>query len=266
MVTLTAEQKLHFIDQGYLVVKGVLTADRVAKTKAALIEVLNIDESAPIPDVGKLVLSPEPEVIATTIPARTPEFESIVEQLCGPDFLRGIAYSPYLKWHHKPTLMGGYIPIVNFPKKGEAKPFDTLGYHIDGGEEVTLWPDKNFLAVMAYLSDVESHGGATVIRPGSHRQVFEEWRKINFKPNGKMPGIPDLNYNEPVAIEAKAGDVCFMHYLCLHSGSDNVSHSIRYGLNTAVMPDPHLPYQPKIGVPNSSWTPLDYTLRTDNLG
>ena len=40
---------------------------------------------------------------------------------------------------------------------------------------------------------------------------------------------------------------------------------IGVGLNTAVMPDPARPYEPKWGAPRSGWTPLDYTLRTDVL-
>ena len=40
---------------------------------------------------------------------------------------------------------------------------------------VTVWPDKFFLVVFAYLSDTAEYGGATTVRPGSHRQVFEHW-------------------------------------------------------------------------------------------
>lgn len=56
-----------------------------------------------------------------------------------------------------------------------------------------------------------------------------------------------------------------MHYLLVHSGSANHADRIRVGLNTAVMPDPAHPYQRRQGSPQPDWTPLDHTLRTDNL-
>lgn len=57
----------------------------------------------------------------------------------------------------------------------------------------------------------------------------------------------------------------FMHYLTVYSGSANRSAGIRVGLNTAVMPDPRRPYQPRKGPPAPDWTPLDRTLRTDSI-
>ena len=57
-----------------------------------------------------------------------------------------------------------------------------------------------------------------------------------------------------------------MHYLLVHSGSPNHADHIRVGLNSAVLPDPDHPYERKPGPPKPDWTPLDRTLRTDNLG
>ena len=74
---------------------------------------------------------------------------------------------------------------------------------------------------------------------------------------------PNLPYAPPLPLEGHAGDVIFMHYLLVHSGSANHASHIRVGLNTAVMPDPEQSYVRKNGPPQPDWTPLDYTLRTD---
>jgi len=153
--------------------------------------------------------------------------------------------------------------VLTFPTPGPPRFEPPKGYHIDGLHLTTLWPDKHYLIVFAYLTDVAEHGGATTVLPGSHRQVFENWVRAGH-PDMSRP--PDLDYAAPRPLPGEAGTVIFMHYLTVHSGSVNHSDTIRVGLNTAVMPDPAQPYRRPVGAPGPGWTPLDRTLRTDNLG
>ena len=262
MISLTEFEKEQFIRDGYLVVRGLLPPELVAETRNQLCASMEIDLSDPATWAGKASFPTDLKVIATTTPARTPEFEAVVAQLVGAEFLRGTCFSPFLEWNHLPSECRGYIPVLSYPVSGE-KCLSPGGFHIDGGKYVTTYPERYFLAAMAYLTDVGEYGGATAVRPGSHRQVLARWLEEGHTPDEPFAVVPDLDYADPVAVVAQAGDVCFMHYLMVHSGSVNYADHIRVGLNTAVMPDPERPYRPKSGTPQADWTPMDYTLRTD---
>lgn len=259
---LSEEQTEQFIRDGFVVARGLLAPDRVAATRDQLLAAMGIDPGDPPTWAGN-ALSADPAVIALTAPCRTEAVEAIAEQLVGPSFVRGLCHSPYLESQGvSPAIMPGYIPVLNFPIQGPRRFEPPRGYHIDGMHLTTLWPDKHFLVVFAYLTDVAEYGGATTVLPGSHRQVFAHWVRTGHPGNTHAP---DLEYATPVPLAGRAGDVILMHYLTVHSGSANHSELIRVGLNTAVMPDPEQPYRRKKGAPGPDWTPLDYTLRTDVL-
>jgi hypothetical protein len=244
------------------VFRGLLPPETVAATREALLDALGIDRDDPATWEGK-THSADPAIIALTAPCRTEAVEAVAAQLAGPDFVPGLCHSPYLESRSvEPAVIPGYIPVLNFPTPGPRQFQPPTGYHIDGMHLTTLWPVKHFLVVFAYLTDVADYGGATTVLPGSHRQVFEHWVREGH-PGSTRP--PDLAYAAPVPLTGQAGDVLFLHYLTVHSGSANHSDRIRVGLNTAVMPAPYRPYQRKSGAPTPDWTPLDYTLRTDIL-
>lgn len=259
---LSAEQKQQFIQDGYIVMPGLLAAELASTTREKLLAALEIvPEDATTWD-GKAVPS-DLGIVALTAPCRTAEIEVVARQLVGPDFIPGLSYSPYLESKGlRAMLKNGFIPVLNFPVPGPREFVPPDGYHIDGMHLTTTWPGKFSLVIFAYLSDTAEYGGATSVLPGSHRQVFEHWVTTGDKGN-TVP--PQLAYAAPVPVAGKAGDVIFMHYLMVHSGSANRSDHIRVGLNTAVMPDPEVPYKRKSGAPQPDWTPLDWTLRTDNL-
>lgn len=259
-----------FIRDGYAVARGLIAPGLAAQTRRELLQALAVDEADASTWKGKSVPF---ELAQTTASCRTPEVEAAALELIGPNFVRGLSFSPYLEARgvQEPTKLG-FIPVLNFPQRGargEVLPREFVppdapphGYHIDGMHRVTLFPEKFYLVVFAYLNDVAEHGGATTILPGSHRQVFEHHMKTGT-PTRTLP--PDLGYAPPRPMPGRAGDVIFMHYLAVHSGSPNRSDVVRVGLNTAVMPDVRRPYEPKHGAPQPGWTPLDWTLRSDNL-
>ena len=258
---LTDEQKRQFVRDGYVKVSGILSPELVETTKANLFDRLGIDANDRATWAGKPTFPADETAIALTVPCRNEAFEAVVEQLVGPDFVRGRAYSPFTTDHFGYPTTHGYIPVLNYPKPGPKEYIrPEQGYHIDGGDQyVTRLPDKNFLAVMAYLSDVTEYGGATVVCPGSHRQVWEAWTKTGEKPSTRPPS--GVEYVPAIPVTVKAGDIVFMHYLLVHASSANHADIIRVGMNTAVWPDPEKPYCLKPGDPTPDWTPMDYTLR-----
>lgn len=258
MACLTEEQKQQFIDDGYVIARNLLSANLAAKTRASIFEATGLRDDDPSTWRNAVL----PEAAPLTEACRTSEVEAVARELVGNHFAPGVSYSPVLELRGEEPIKRGYIPVMAYPQPGPREFSGGNGFHIDGMHLVTTWPDKNFLVVLAYLTDVAEYGGATTILPGSHRQVFEHWLRTGDKGNTSPP---TLDYAAPIPMPGNAGDVIFMHYLAVHSGSANHSDHIRVGLNTAVMPDPHHPYQPKSGAPQPDWTPLDWTLRTDNL-
>jgi len=257
---LTEEQKLQFVRDGYVKVSGILSPELVETTKANLFDRLGINPDNPETWQGKPTVPADEEAIRLTVPCRNDAFEAVVEQLVGPHFVRSITYSPFTTEHFGYPTTHGFIPVLNYPKPGPKEYVrPEQGYHIDGGDQyVTRLPDKNFLAVMAYLTDVTEYGGATVVCPGSHRQVFEAWTKSGEKPSTRPPS--GIDYAPAIPVIVKAGDVVFMHYLLVHASSANHADIIRVGMNTAVWPAPAKPYIPKKGSPTADWSPMDWTL------
>lgn len=263
MKPLNNQQREAFVRDGFFLAPGLLSQELVQSTKENLLTQLHIDPQDSSTWSGKSV-SDDVKALALTEPCRTPAIENIALQLVGPNFSPSVCYSPFLESKGNPSpLRKGYIPVLNFPVPGPRQFQPPGSYHIDGMHLTSTWPTKFFLVVFAYLSDTTEYGGATTVLPGSHRQVFEHWISTENKGN-TVP--PQLSYAAPLPVAGNAGDVIFMHYLLVHSGSTNHSDHIRVGLNTAVMPSPEHPYQRKIGVPQPDWTPLDWTLRTDTIG
>jgi len=262
---LTDEQKEDFVRDGYVVVRGLIPPDVVQKTRADLLQNLGAgltDESTwrrgkPTTDwawgAGHL-----------TTACRSQEVEQVAEELLGPHLHR-------ISYHTGKNSVGlqseeeGYIPVLTFPNaqraEKEKKFVEPQGWHVDGIAGTDILPSVFMMVMFVYLTDTSAHGGATTVKPGSHRQLYEHWVKNGMTPVADF--MPELAPSLP--IEGKAGDVIFFHYLLVHSGSDNCDDHIRVGLNTAVHQDPQRPFELPEGAPDATWTPLARTLRTDNI-
>jgi hypothetical protein len=252
---LSSVQKEQFVSEGYVVVRNLIPQEIVSQTRNIIYQALEIDPADKETWKGKPNLLPN--LTEETAPCRTTGVEQVAEELVGQHFLREVVDSPYRDTLGLEPRMRGYIPVLNYPVEGEPVFVPPTGYHIDGIHYVTPLPTKLFLVVFAYLTDVVDYGGATAVLPGSHRQVLRHWEETGDKGN-TVP--PKLDYAPPIPMAGNAGDVIFMHYLTVHSGSLNRANSIRVGMNTGIMPDPANPYQRRQGDPQSDWTPLDHSL------
>jgi hypothetical protein len=254
---LASEQIAQFVRDGFAQVSGLVPPEIVAATCAALLQ--EHTEAAASGSAGARSVERYVRLTTLTAPCRTTAMEEAIQELVGPHFLRGVTYSPFLEaLGAPPTLYSGFIPVLRDPQPGP-RAFEPpeQGYHLDGIHRVSVLPESAYLVVFVYLTDVAEYGGATVVRPGSHRQVFDYWR-AQAAPVTNV--LPDLPYAPPTPIPGKAGDTLFMHYLLVHSGSANHAEHVRVGLNTSVVPDHAHRYTPRTGAPSADWTPLDYTL------
>ena len=261
---LSTEQKQQFIDNGYVMVRGLIPSDVARSTHDAILE--HFQNPANEPTLNKHANTRVPWAAGPLTEAcRSREVEQVVTELVGPHLAQ-------LSYHTGKEAVGlqaeerGFIPVLTLPNPDlvnhEKKFIEPQGWHVDGIKGTAIKPEVLMLVIFAYLNDVPEYGGATTVKPGSHRQLFEHWYQ-----NGQMSPISDLNaeYAPSVPRPGKAGDVIFFHYLLVHSGSDNLTDNIRVGINTSVHQDPEHPYELPVGIPDESWTPLDYTLRTDNI-
>jgi hypothetical protein len=267
---LTADQREQFVRDGFVRVSGLIPAGTVTSTRDAIASALGLDESDPRTWEGKPTTAGE--LWEPTVACQTPEMFRAAEELVGPRFSRDPrGYSPYREARGLDPWMEGFIPVLRYPEPGPvpASGPRLTGWHIDGLNYTTFWPVHRYLVVFIYLVDVSAQGGATIVLPGSHRQVFEQgYPQHQDSPDGLVNttgDVPDLPYRAPLALEGAAGDVVFMHYLLGHSGSANYDRHIRYGLNGSIKPDPEQPYRRRDGAPDADWTPFDYTMRVDNL-
>ncbi len=161
-------------------------------------------------------------------------------------------------------------PAIAIPEAG-AKQHEPRGIHIDKVVAgITMYPSCEHLTALGYLTDTTEYGGALSVFPGSHRKVFEyaysqstDLAEELRSKEGR--GIPDLDYGDPVPATGKAGDVVLFHHLLAHSASANRGEWVRIGLRGEVKLPSNLKYEPKLGLPQYDWLPIDWTLRTDNL-
>ena len=261
---LSDAQREQFVQDGYVIVPGLLPPDAVTLVRDRLLEATGQRQDDPATwNRSATVLF---DLCPLTTPCWTDELLDVSTELAGPHVHRGKLFSPYRENQGLDPYTEGYVPVLNYPTLGPQKFEEPNGYHLDGMHRVTLFPNLLYLVVFAYLNDVPAYGGATAAWPGSHRKLFQHWLGRETGENGSIPDhTPDIDLGRPVPMSGQAGDVIFMHYLLAHSGSANHAAQIRIGLNSSIHPDAAHPYVRKNGPPQPGWTPIDWTLRTDNL-
>ena len=236
-------------EHGYVIARDAIPRDIVVASRNAMWTKLGMsaDDPATWPDQA---LGVYPDGYTPTLPCRTPMIDALAEQLIGPLFVRG----------------AGFWPVLSYPRPGPRQWMAIPGEHIDGPSNKPLYPNDRYLVILCYLTDTESHGGALAVRPGSHHDVFSHYfqsGQIDVIPDD-IPSVTPFRHSL-TPIVARAGDVVLLHYLTSHSSSWNHASHVRVALNGNAGTHPLYPYQRKHGAPQSSWTPLDITLRTDHF-
>jgi hypothetical protein len=215
---LTSAQIDAFVTTGYLLLPALLPAEHVHAAQQLIWTRLR--GSPDDPTTWPLDVFVTLDDMTDAFKAwRPPVLDEVAEQLVGTNFVRNDSLTP----------------TINFPRFGH-RALSPHGFHIDGIQETTLFPGKRFLVLLAYLNDVSVEGGATVILPRSHRQIFNFYLARGRGPNGSTEIPLELDYDPPIALSGPAGTVIFMHYLLAHGSSDNHSPNIRFLLHGTVKP------------------------------
>jgi hypothetical protein len=217
---LSTGQIEQYHEDGFLLVSGLIPTDTVADAVDCLWKCLELDPF-------------EPETWRDAVPGHcsfeeaklidcyTSQYLGAAAQLAGGDDAYHISKRAYV--------------LPKFPSDDD---WSRSGFHIDHSikdDGYKTFPRAYRIAGMTYLTDVESHGGATFVWPGSHKKIGE---LANSDPEKYEymwvlgQDVASLELAEPVEILAKAGDVLFYPALCAHAGSMNVCKHPRLALNT----------------------------------
>jgi ectoine hydroxylase-related dioxygenase (phytanoyl-CoA dioxygenase family) len=125
--------------------------------------------------------------------------------------------------------------ITVFPERGD---WLWPAPHIDHAlakDAHRTFPAPFHIGCLIYLTEVSTHAGATIVWPGSHREL-ERLARSNPAEYEYLTSINrDLHKvrfpEEPREVLAAAGDVLFYHYVLAHSGSANTGLDVRVALN-----------------------------------
>ena len=221
---LSYEQVYHFMEEGYLVVSGLIPPDVAARADDAAWRVIGIDPKDPATwkATKHATFSDDPALMALY----TPEFRTAVAQLASAD--------PHMFSMSRVPQNAFVIAIKPEPET----PWKVNGPHIDGAGNwdvpVNSFPRPWTLFAMIYLHDVPRHSGNTVVYPKSHRKyqalLRSEPERYRF-----MAQMADdarrVDVGEPVELLAKAGDVAFLDQMMMHAGTVNCGKRPRFAMN-----------------------------------
>ncbi len=235
---LTPDEATHFIDHGWLLIRGLIAPDVVAELVPRITAAIH-DDGQP---GGHFLLTDSPRGGATER-IFSPRYARILADLCGPGAQIGMD-----------SL--GYLPI-RFPRP-DAGPWQPVGLHIDGihFHHHLDSPEQALIAVELW-SDIGPCGGGTAIIPGSHQRVARILAA--HQPAGLDCGTLANLAREacadiaPLEARGRAGDVLIMHPHLLHGSSTNSSTRVRIAGNRCVWLDRPLPWRTADA---AGWTPV----------
>ncbi len=217
------EQKLHFIEEGYVVARGVVPQLMINEALRAINNHLG-DEGMNPDDLPIMRSQTYCRPVTTSIPVtdlanRTP-LHPLAESLIGEGNLGEQGYGQ----------IGLRFPSPIATSPGEPRGhLDGIGSGLNGHDKGTYVRGFTALAVVMLNDLPEPFSGNFTVWPRTHT-MFEE----HFKEHGPdvlLNGQPDIEDPlPPVQITGKAGDVCFAHHQLKHSAAPNASANIRYGI------------------------------------
>lgn len=208
MAVLSAEQCAQYQRGGYVLVSGLVPPDLAAAGQAAMERVAAGTKYGGTND---------PDIVR----CYTPALLAAAAELGGGDPASYRAPTSALAIIAQPTAEPWHWPTPHIDHAIK-----------DHGHRV--FPHEFRVASMLFLSVAPSHGGGTVVWPGSHTTLEDTARKspeqyeLMWTLNQELKS---LDLGEPVELTPLCGDILFYQYLCAHAGSMNTSDRPRLALN-----------------------------------
>lgn len=189
-------------DHGYLVVKNLFSNQMILKGLSAIDEVLsrndadeNSEKEPKDSSIVRRIWSPTNKHLTFLELAEDNQLLDIVQNLIGENIL----------FHYSKLNMKG-------PKVGSL---------VEWHQDFSYYPHTNsdLLTALIFLDDATIENGCLQVIPGSHKYGLQSHNIDGFF-RGK---IQEVDENDTVYIEAKAGDVLFLHCLTMHASAVNTS-------------------------------------------
>ena len=219
---LTQEQVASYIENGYVLVSGLIPTDLAQRAEEAMWRCMGIDRDDPTSWKDRTAGHAGYEDADLTA-VYTDALLTAAWQLSEGGLDRSTFRAP----------KSGYA-INTFPTD---EPWAPHGPHLDHsikehGHET--FPPAFRVASMTFLHDVKPQGGGTVVWPGSHRKVAALARSNPdyYRSMWVLGGaLDEADIGECVEVIPRRGDVLFYHVFCAHSGSRNVTDYPRLAMN-----------------------------------
>eukprot|EP00730_Choanoeca_flexa_P004874 TRINITY_DN11828_c0_g1_i3.p1 TRINITY_DN11828_c0_g1~~TRINITY_DN11828_c0_g1_i3.p1 ORF type:complete len:598 (+),score=134.07 TRINITY_DN11828_c0_g1_i3:174-1967(+) len=215
-VDLTLEQKLSFMEQGFLHVPNVVPSSLVDQALRVINAQLLTENSMEYNELGHLVLaggvqhSPEIKRLLYASPAYT-----LAQRLIG----KGKVSRP-----------GGGQIALRAPEHGRQTAMPGTSWHVDGMEKNDHSSFTLLLGVT--LSDcLEDYHGNFTVFPGSHKTLAQDLEHLvhnGREPKTIMEKQHKRDFGRPVQVKARKGDIVMAHHKLAHRGGANHSPNIRY--------------------------------------
>ncbi len=224
---LTDEQKEHYDREGYIIVRNVLTQERVEAYKKRAAEIANGD----IPPGGEKMLVKDVRVHRGKVEVDDPE--KGLWKLLQPDWYDDV----FKGYPETPDLLDPVEDIIG----PDIKAFLTMMIYKPPGLEAehpfhqdssyfNFYPHDLIMGSWIALDPTREENGTLMIIPGSHKQDLIDHElltgeDVNFgllKTQGYEPGHPD-----EMAVELEPGDALFFHSRLLHRSGPNRTNGHR---------------------------------------
>ncbi|XP_062581316.1 L-proline trans-4-hydroxylase-like [Saccostrea cucullata] len=237
-LTITDEAKRCFIEDGCIIVRGLLSKAELLKVEKAVENPELLKHQYGRPDKNgrepKLVLWQHPGNDVTGIVARSEKVAKTCEELLG-----GEVYHYHTKLIAKEPYIGG-----------------TFEWHQDYGywyKYGCMFPDM--MTVFVALDDCKKENGCLQVLKGSHKCGRIDHLIVGEQTGADVERVKEIEkVCDLIHVELKAGDALFFHCNVLHTSSDNTSKNMRRALVIAYNkasndPGPHEKHP--------GYTPLD---------
>jgi len=219
MPYLSDNDKLQFLQEGYLVLPDVISPEMIAETRDALWAGIRADRDNPATWINaepRMPVTPEHPAMQAVV-NDSPVF-GIAEELAGPGTLRPCGAEPALiypsgkdDWVLPPE---GHLDGYYMPSNGV--PFGTV--------------DRFMLAVTIYVDDVGHRGAGFIVYPRSHLAAMAYFKSHALLSIQSSSPREAFEVESATEITGPAGTVCFWHGQLVHHGSDNATDRIRMAL------------------------------------
>ena len=228
MALLAEEEKAFFRNNGYLVKKGVLPKDLMARAVDGLWHGIDADRNDP-----KSWIDAEPKKPESSDPSLHREIVyghglfDMAEEMTGKGRL---------------TEWAEPGPLLRYPTGNGQWP-SPAGGHVDGYGQKDLTVAGFTIAITVYLNHIHPRSGGFCVWPGTHKKMADYFKSHSLlsvnrqfldpkEPPNQVHMSTVIDLPEPVEITGPPGMVIFWHGLMVHSASKNCGEDIRMGLFT----------------------------------